>query len=94
MDIKKLRKEIDRIDSKMIPLLGRREKIVEKIAAIKVKEGIPTKQPKREKEIIARTKKIARKHKLKPSIIDNVYAKIIFPYGYKLHKNARSKKNN
>ncbi len=94
MDIKKLRKEIDKIDAKIIPLLGKREKIVEKIAAIKVKQGIPTVQKTREKEIIAKTKKIAKTHKLKPSIIDDVYAKIIFPYGYKLHKNAGNKKNN
>lgn len=94
MDIKKLRKEIDRVDARIIPLLGKRERIVEKIAEIKAKKGIPTVQRKREKEITAKAKKTAKRHNLKPSIIDDVYSKIIFPYGYRLHKNARSKKDN
>ncbi|MCD7872277.1 MAG: prephenate dehydratase [Clostridiales bacterium] len=52
MDLLDLRKEIDDIDEKLIPLLLKRMSISEKVAEYKVKRGIPVLNEQREKEIL------------------------------------------
>jgi len=54
MELKKIRKEIDEIDSKILYLLNERAKKVLKIAKIKEKEGKSPYSPGREKRIINR----------------------------------------
>lgn len=52
MDLLELRKEIDKIDSELIPLLLKRMSISEKVAQYKVERGIPVLNEEREQEIL------------------------------------------
>lgn len=52
MDLLDLRKQIDEIDNKIIPLLKERMGISEKVAEYKVKNGLPVLNEKREQEIL------------------------------------------
>lgn len=52
MDLLDLRKQIDEIDSELIPLLLKRMGISEKVAEYKVKNGLPVLNEQREKEIL------------------------------------------
>lgn len=52
MDLLDLRKKIDEIDDKIIPLLLERMDISKKVAEYKVKNGLPVLNEKREKEIL------------------------------------------
>ncbi len=52
MDLLDLRKQIDEIDSQLIPLLLKRMGISKKVAEYKVKNGLPVLNEKREQEIL------------------------------------------
>lgn len=52
MDLLDLRKQIDEIDSELIPLLLKRMGISKKVAEYKVKNGLPVLNEKREQEIL------------------------------------------
>lgn len=52
MDLNELRKEIDEIDSQLIPLLMKRMDVSERVADYKVKNNIPVLNEKREQEIL------------------------------------------
>lgn len=52
MDLLDLRKEIDRIDEQLIPLLIERMGISEKVAQYKFDRGLPVLNPQREQEIL------------------------------------------
>ncbi len=52
MDLLDLRKQIDDIDEKLIPLLLQRMKISEQVAEYKVQRGLPVLNEQREKEIL------------------------------------------
>lgn len=52
MDLLELRKEIDKIDSELIPLLLKRMGISQKVAQYKVERGIPVLNEQREQEIL------------------------------------------
>lgn len=54
MDIKDLRKDIDDIDSEIIPLLVRRMEAARDIALYKKKHNLPITDEKRENEIFAK----------------------------------------
>ncbi|MGC8867061.1 MAG: chorismate mutase [Elusimicrobiales bacterium] len=57
--IKKLRKEIDIIDKKIIMLLDERFEIVKRIGVIKKRLKLPITDKKREKEILTKVNKIS-----------------------------------
>lgn len=52
MDLQELRKEIDKIDDELIPLLMKRMDISEQVAKYKVQRGIPVLNSEREKQIL------------------------------------------
>lgn len=52
MDLIELRKQIDEIDSQLIPLLLKRMECSKGVAEYKVKNGIPVLNEKREQEIL------------------------------------------
>lgn len=54
MDISSLRKEIDSVDEEIIELISKRTELAAKIGELKRKDGIPAKDEKREKEVIAK----------------------------------------
>ena len=52
MDLLELRKEIDRIDDQLIPLLMARMDVSEQVAKYKVERGIPVLNEERERQIL------------------------------------------
>ncbi|MGN0522219.1 MAG: prephenate dehydratase [Eubacterium sp.] len=52
MDLLGLRKEIDKIDEQLIPLLLKRMKVAEEVAKYKVERGIPVLNEEREQQIL------------------------------------------
>lgn len=52
LDLTELRKEIDNIDSQLIPLLLKRMSVSEKVAEYKVQKGIPVLNEEREQQIL------------------------------------------
>lgn len=54
MSLEDIRKDIDAIDSELVPLLKKRMECSLKVADIKRKEGLPVYHPKREEEILFR----------------------------------------
>lgn len=71
MDLLELRKEIDKIDSQLIPLLMKRMDIAEQVAEYKVKKGIPVLNEEREQQILDN---VAEKCGEKGEIIKTVFS--------------------
>jgi chorismate mutase len=75
--LEKLRKEIDRINEKILKLLAKRTKIAIKIAEYKKVHDLSIYSPKREKEIIERVKALARRENLDEKMAEEVFKKIM-----------------
>jgi prephenate dehydrogenase len=69
---KKLRKDIDEIDKKIVKFLEKRLKLVQKLNLIKESEKLPLSDLKREKEIIEKLKIIAS-HPLLKEFVESFY---------------------
>ncbi len=90
--LKKLRREIDKIDHELLKLFARRFRAAEKIARIKQKAGLPVFQPAREKEVLARRKARAEALDLGPAFIKKLYQIIFQASRTRQHKINSSKK--
>jgi len=76
-DVKRLRKDIDRIDEKFIGLIGERLRIAGRIAAAKKKLGLPIRQPLREKEVLSRAARIAKSKGIDEKFTVSIFRAII-----------------
>ncbi len=54
MSLDKLRRQIDRIDSRLLALLNRRAELARRIGAVKKKHGLPIFDGKRERAVLER----------------------------------------
>ena len=54
MSLDKLRRQIDRIDSRLLGLLNRRAELARRIGAVKKKHGLPIFDGKRERAVLER----------------------------------------
>lgn len=86
MEIKQLRKEIDKIDNAIVDLLEKRKKTVKKIASIKRKLNMPVIDEQREKNVVERLKRLSKEKGLDENFIACIYEEII--------KNSRDEQNN
>jgi monofunctional chorismate mutase len=75
-ELKRKRKEIDRIDQKLLILLNQRLRIVQEIGKIKKETGKKIYDPKREKEILEKLK-IKNKGPMKEEDLKKVFNIII-----------------
>lgn len=75
--LKDCRKEINSLDNEIIKLLGKRFKIVRKVAKIKAKKGIPSFLSGRIIEVRERVMKLARKHRVDPDFVYGMYNSMI-----------------
>lgn len=72
-----LRKNIDSIDKKLLSLIEKRQACCKKIGLVKKKFGLPISQPAREKLILDRILKLAKKKSLDQNLIKNLF-KLLF----------------
>jgi monofunctional chorismate mutase len=85
MDLRKLRKNIDSFDDKIIFLISKRMNVVKKVATYKKKNNLPIYFKKREEEILERLKAKAKKLKVDEKLIVKIY-KEMFSSSKKLQR--------
>jgi monofunctional chorismate mutase len=71
------RNEIDKLDRKIVRLLGERAKICKAIGAAKKARGLPVKDLKREAEVFSRIREIAVELDLNQAQVEAVYREIV-----------------
>jgi len=76
MDLKVLRKQIDRLDQDIIKLLNSRAGVIKKIGQVKIKKGHSIYSPEREKEVIKRLNQ-QNKGPLDSGAIEAIYREIM-----------------
>ena len=86
MNLEQLRKQIDKIDNRIIDSLGKRKDLVKEIAVIKKELNKLVTDKSREKQIIARIKKISSKKGLDEKFVTSLYEIIL--------KNSRNEQEN
>lgn len=74
--LQKYRKKIDKLDKKLVAILSKRIRIVEQIAEIKQKEGLPILQKEREEEHLHDILTKCNENKSCKSYIHNIFEKI------------------
>lgn len=77
MDLLKKRKEIDKIDKKLLKILFKRIKVIKEISEIKKQQKIPVLQRKRIETMIKERRKLAKKYKINPDFIEKLYRALI-----------------
>ncbi len=77
MRLNKFRKEINKIDAKILELLARRFLFAHKIKEIKKKEKLPIQDQKREEEIFLDISILSKKLDLNPVFAEEIFKKII-----------------
>ena len=85
MNLKKLRKNIDSFDDKIILLISKRMNVVKKVALYKKKNNLPVYSKKREEEILERLKTKAKKLKIDQKLVVKIY-KEMFSSSKKLQR--------
>lgn len=65
--LRRFRSSIDNIDAALILLLAERFKVTEDIGEYKAQQGLPAADPQREKEQIARLRRLASSADLEPA---------------------------
>lgn len=73
----KLRKKVDFVDRKIIFLLAERFKITKEIIFLKKKGGLPVRDVKREDVILKEANKLAKRSKVRPEFITDIFKKIL-----------------
>ncbi len=75
--IEKLRKQVDKVDSTVLKLLGKRLWLVKRIMRMKKAVGKPLVDRRREREIMSRARKTARKMRAPPKAVEKIFSTII-----------------
>lgn len=84
-NLEKLRKEIDKIDQKIIDDIATRTNIIFEIAKYKARNNIVVVDEKREAEVIKKNRALARENNMEEDFIEELY-KIIIAYCRNIQK--------
>lgn len=76
VNLEKLRKHIDRIDTVIITALAERMSLMPEIAELKKKSGIPVGDEKREQQIMKKLLKIAAENGLEKGFVEEVFLSV------------------
>jgi len=71
------RKKVDIIDQKLIRLLAERFNITREIISLKKKNGLAVKDGSREEAILKEVAKLAKKMKIDPEFVVNIFKQIL-----------------
>lgn len=77
MNLRDLRKEIDRLDEKLLKILAKRKQVVNNIFKHKIKLNLPLVDLKRERELLKSRRKPAQKLNLSPKFVRKLFRLII-----------------
>lgn len=76
-ELAELRDSIDNMDAALIHLLAERFKMTQRVGVLKAKEGLPPADPAREKEQIARLRRLAETSQLDPEFAEKFIGFIV-----------------
>lgn len=76
-DLKSARTDIDRIDAQLVALLAERQKVVERVIAIKTRDGIPALIPERVDVVIENAAAQAKAAGLSPDLARQVWRTMV-----------------
>lgn len=76
-DLKTARADIDRIDAQLVALLAERQKVVERVIAIKTREGIPALIPERVDVVIENAATLAKAAGMSPDLARHVWRSMV-----------------
>ncbi len=76
-ELKKLREEINRIDEKIIALLGERRKLSKEVIEIKERYDFPLRDKKREAELLGKLVELGKERGVDSTLIKKIYSEII-----------------
>lgn len=76
-ELAELRDSIDNMDAALIHLLAERFKMTRRVGVLKAKEGLPPADPGREKEQIARLRRLAETSQLDPEFAEKFISFIV-----------------
>ena len=71
------RAEIDALDAELVRLIGRRIEVVDRVVAIKQKEGIPALLPERVEEVVAHVREEAEVCGAPADLAEKLYRALI-----------------
>ena len=91
MSIESLRREIDRFDAKIVRFLNRRAAVAVKIGALKRKSGIPVRDSRRERDVLAKVCS-QRRGILGKKRLEKIYRQIVAACVSAEHEERRGKK--
>eukprot|EP01037_Dinobryon_pediforme_P017990 gene17990-18226_t len=72
-----VRREIDRLDDEIVALLAKRQRQIERAAAVKPSLGIPARVPMRVEEVLARVADAAAREGLDQALAQHLWQEII-----------------
>ncbi len=76
-ELAKLRAELDKLDTEMVELLSRRFEVTKKVGALKAREKMATKDPKREEEMFTRLTQFATELNVPPRLVGDILRLIL-----------------
>ena len=76
-DLSEFRSELNKIDERIVALLGQRFTIIRKVADYKKDNQVPMMQPSRVEEVKDRCAESAIAHEVNPELLRNLYGLII-----------------
>lgn len=88
MNLKQIRKRIDKIDSDIISSLAKRSMCSSEVGKYKKENGLKIYQPDREREVLLEKKKLAKKSKVSSDLVQKIF-KLILKDSRKIQKSAR-----
>ena len=77
MEFSQIRKKLDKIDEELLKIIVKRMSLIPEVAKYKAANKLKRYQPKREKEIIAKKRALAKKLKVNPDLIEDIIKRII-----------------
>lgn len=77
MDLNLIRKNLNKIDQKLVELIAQRQSYMPAVGKYKQKNNLPITQIKREQEIFEALKKLAKQKKVNPELIQKIFKLII-----------------
>jgi isochorismate pyruvate lyase len=71
-----LRREIDRLDRRLVPLLAARSRLVREVAQVKATPAA-VRAPRRAARVVANARRLARRHGMDPALAARIYRAMI-----------------
>ncbi|MDM4762253.1 chorismate mutase [Galbitalea sp. SE-J8] len=76
-ELVELRQSIDNIDAALIHLLAERFKFTQKVGVLKAREGLAASDPEREREQVARLRRLAEESHLDPEFAEKWFGFVV-----------------